>query len=86
LSSNTNIPEATAAGYPDNFKGVFVQEAVIGLPSKWFNSVENTTQKKMNIFPIRNKQEYCKKKSVFLLILFFITYSKTNHLKIYCFC
>ncbi|MDR2064593.1 MAG: hypothetical protein LBP85_02620, partial [Prevotellaceae bacterium] len=43
LSSNTNIPEATAAGYPDNFKGVFVQEAVIGLPSKWFNSVNNTT-------------------------------------------
>jgi hypothetical protein len=43
LSQNSNIPEATAAGYPDNFKGVFIAQAEIGLPSKWFNSVDNTT-------------------------------------------
>jgi hypothetical protein len=43
LSKNSNIPEATAAGYPNNFKGVFAGKAEIGLPSKWFNSVDNTT-------------------------------------------
>jgi hypothetical protein len=36
LSKNSNIPEATAAGYPDNFKGVFIAQAEIGLPRKWF--------------------------------------------------
>ncbi len=32
LSASTNIPEATAAGYGPEFKGVFVQLAAIGLP------------------------------------------------------
>jgi hypothetical protein len=43
MSDSYNIPEATAAGYLDNFKGVFAGKAVIGLLSKWFNSVDNTT-------------------------------------------
>ncbi|WP_295801710.1 hypothetical protein [Mucilaginibacter sp.] len=30
VSKTTNIPEATAAGYPDDFVGLFVQQATIG--------------------------------------------------------
>lgn len=33
LSSETNIPEATADGRPDSFKGVYIEEASIGLPN-----------------------------------------------------
>lgn len=36
LSRNKNIPEATAAGYSNDFTGVFVEQAEIGLPEKWF--------------------------------------------------
>jgi hypothetical protein len=36
LSKTSNIPEATAAGYSDDFRGVFVESAEIGLPKKWF--------------------------------------------------
>lgn len=32
LSKETNIPEATADGRPNSFKGVYIQEASIGLP------------------------------------------------------
>ena len=39
LSRTKNIPEATAAGYPDDFVGVFVESAEIGLPAKWFKSI-----------------------------------------------
>jgi hypothetical protein len=38
LSRNRSIPEATAAGYSTDFIGVFVEEAVIGLPPKWFKT------------------------------------------------
>ena len=46
LSTTSNITEATAAGYGDDFKGVFIQSAKIGLPKKWFSksdSEEGTT-------------------------------------------
>ncbi|MDX6530204.1 MAG: hypothetical protein QOH41_2494 [Blastocatellia bacterium] len=36
LSRTTNIPEATADGRPVDFIGVYVQQATIGLPKKWF--------------------------------------------------
>ena len=39
LSRTTNIPEATAAGYPEDFVGVFVKSAEIGLPEKWFENI-----------------------------------------------
>lgn len=38
LSRNKNIPEATAAGYSNDFTGVFVEQAEIGLPEKWFKN------------------------------------------------
>ncbi|MDL2312366.1 hypothetical protein LJC68_05775 [Bacteroidales bacterium OttesenSCG-928-B11] len=40
LSRTKNIPEATAAGYPDDFVGVFVKEAAIGLPKKWSKNTD----------------------------------------------
>jgi hypothetical protein len=36
FSRTTNIPEATAAGYPVEFVGVYVKYLEIGLPAKWF--------------------------------------------------
>ncbi|HSU17361.1 hypothetical protein [Longimicrobium sp.] len=36
LSRTTNIPEATADGRPVDFVGVYVQNATIDLPAKWF--------------------------------------------------
>ncbi len=38
LSRNKNIPEASAAGYPDDFVGVFVEKASIGLPEGWLKN------------------------------------------------
>lgn len=38
LSRTTNIPEATADGRPTDFVGVYVQQATIELPKKWFSS------------------------------------------------
>jgi hypothetical protein len=38
LSRTKNIPEATADGRPVDFVGVYVQEADIGLPKKWFKA------------------------------------------------
>jgi len=42
LSRTSNIPEAAAAGYPDDFVGVFVESAEIGLPKKWFSDNNST--------------------------------------------
>ena len=36
LSRTTNIPEADAEGRPVEFMGVYIQDATIGLPKKWF--------------------------------------------------
>lgn len=41
LSTETNIPEATADGRPNSFKGVYIQEASIGLPPFVKNDVDN---------------------------------------------
>lgn len=43
LSKDSNIPEATAAGYPDDFVGVFVREATIGFPPFWQKDEANST-------------------------------------------
>ena len=43
LSRTKNIPEATAAGYPDDFMGVFVESAKIGLPEKWFKNIASNS-------------------------------------------
>lgn len=43
LSRTRNIPEATADGRPDDFIGVFVNEATITLPDKWFKNAPNST-------------------------------------------
>ncbi len=50
LSRTSNIPEATAAGYPDDFIGVFVESAEIGLPSQWFESIASTDGTTLGIF------------------------------------
>jgi hypothetical protein len=42
LSRTTNIPEATADGRPTDFVGVYVQQATIGLPKKWFKQSSNS--------------------------------------------
>lgn len=42
LSRTTNIPEATADGRPVDFVGVYVQQATIGLPKKWFKQSTST--------------------------------------------
>jgi hypothetical protein len=36
LSTTTNIPEATADGRSNDFRGVYIDSATIGLPAKWF--------------------------------------------------
>ncbi|WP_028978944.1 hypothetical protein [Sporocytophaga myxococcoides] len=38
LSRTLNIPEAAADGRPDNFVGVFIEKATIGLPAFWTKS------------------------------------------------
>lgn len=38
--TDKNIPEATADGRPDSFKGVYVEYAAITLPPAWFNDDE----------------------------------------------
>ena len=43
FSDKTSIPQATAAGYGPEFKGIFIERASIALPAKWFNNVDNTT-------------------------------------------
>ena len=40
LSDRRNIAEAEAAGYPADFMGVYVGQAEIGLPPKWFRQEE----------------------------------------------
>ncbi|MFN8302438.1 MAG: hypothetical protein U0U46_08105 [Saprospiraceae bacterium] len=41
ISRETNIPEATADGRPNEFVGVYIQSATIGLPKKWFKDDPN---------------------------------------------
>ena len=36
LSTTNNIPEATADGRSNDFRGVYIDSATIGLPAKWF--------------------------------------------------
>ncbi|HEX8210837.1 MAG TPA: hypothetical protein VF584_11735 [Longimicrobium sp.] len=43
LSRTKNIPEATADGRPVDFVGVYVKEATIGLPNRWFKASGTTT-------------------------------------------
>lgn len=43
LSRTKNIPEATADGRPVDFVGVYVKEATIGLPNKWFKASGKVT-------------------------------------------
>jgi hypothetical protein len=50
LSRTSTIPEAAAAGYPDDFVGVFVESAEIGLPEKWFQSIGSTPGVTLGIF------------------------------------
>jgi hypothetical protein len=38
ISRDTNIPEATADGRPNDFIGAYIQEAEIDLPKKWFKN------------------------------------------------
>ncbi|NRR93133.1 hypothetical protein HSX10_16270 [Winogradskyella undariae] len=38
--TDKNVPEATADGRPDTFKGVYVEYAAITLPPTWFNDDE----------------------------------------------
>lgn len=40
LNKDGNIPEAIADGRPDNFLGVYAENATITLPKKWFNTVD----------------------------------------------
>jgi hypothetical protein len=43
LSRTTNIPEATADGRPNDFVGVYIKEARIGLPQFWKKNAANST-------------------------------------------
>ncbi len=43
LSRTKNIPEAVADGRPEDFVGVFIEEAEIGLPAKWFKQDDTGT-------------------------------------------
>lgn len=43
LSDSSNIPQAAAAGYGPEFKGVFIEFASITLPSKWFSNIDTST-------------------------------------------
>lgn len=44
LSRTTNIPAAAADGRPDDFVGVFVQSADIGLPAFWNHDTNSTAK------------------------------------------
>lgn len=41
LSRNSNIPEANRDGRGNAFMGVYIGDATIGLPQRWFSSEEN---------------------------------------------
>jgi len=41
--TDRNIPEATADGRPDSFKGIYADKIGITLPKKWFTNVDNST-------------------------------------------
>ena len=41
--TDRNIPEATADGRPDEFRGFYAETVAITLPKKWFNNVNNST-------------------------------------------
>ncbi len=43
LSRTRNIPEAETAGYPTDFIGVYVEQAEIDLPKKWFKQESGAT-------------------------------------------
>ncbi|MBC8756564.1 hypothetical protein H2O64_17970 [Kordia sp. YSTF-M3] len=43
--TDRNIPEATADGRPDEFRGFYAETVAITLPKKWFNNVDNATLK-----------------------------------------
>lgn len=43
LSRTSNIAEADAEGRPADFMGVFIGNAVIGLPKKWFAQYQSTS-------------------------------------------
>ena len=43
LRTDKNIPEATADGRGNEFRGVYAEYVGITLPKKWFNNVDNTT-------------------------------------------
>ncbi|AXG72243.1 hypothetical protein KORDIASMS9_04511 [Kordia sp. SMS9] len=43
LRKDRNIPEATADGRSDDFRGVYAQTAAVTLPKKWFNNVNDST-------------------------------------------
>lgn len=43
ISRTTNIPEATADGRPNDFVGVYIKEARIGLPQFWKKNAANST-------------------------------------------
>ncbi len=45
ISKEKNIPEATLDGRPDDFVGVYIEEASITLPEKWFKNQNETTAK-----------------------------------------
>ncbi|MDR3706608.1 MAG: hypothetical protein P4L28_11975 [Paludibacteraceae bacterium] len=50
LSSNSNIAEATAAGYSNDFVGVYVGQAEIDLPEKWFTAISSTSGETLGIY------------------------------------
>ncbi|WP_420574453.1 hypothetical protein [Kordia sp.] len=41
--TDRNIPEATADGRPDEFRGIYADKIGIILPKKWFDNVDNST-------------------------------------------
>ncbi|MCK8523077.1 hypothetical protein M0D21_15980 [Aquimarina sp. D1M17] len=41
LSKDSNVPEATADGRGNDFKGVYAQYAAVTLPAKWFDNEDN---------------------------------------------
>ncbi|PTX59471.1 hypothetical protein C8N46_10960 [Kordia periserrulae] len=43
LRKDRNIPEASADGRSDDFRGVYAELAAVTLPKKWFNNVDNST-------------------------------------------
>jgi hypothetical protein len=45
ISREKNIPEANLDGRPNDFVGVYIEEASITLPEKWFKNQNNVTAK-----------------------------------------